>query len=631
MANLHGSLPSLEVAPVALPEEAKNYESKVNSSENKTLLHKAAKWTDEKRTTAEIRLDYGYDFDRLANLDVVFVMDYSGSMIAPATTEDEEGEVHNYPRSFLTNDIVYDASKMLVDSTQAGYDNQVAMVAFEIDETPLYKSNGFTSSSEHVKQFLIENPNYTSGTTNYNAGLQGAIDLIEQRADKDRTPVVIFLSDGLPNPATSNGLEQAETLRTMGVNVYPMAIYTDGTATQALRDISFDRNTAYVADDTESFEKIMKKVLDDVINHAEPLNVQIEDVLSEEFQLLTGEQEDFDISTDGGQVTIDGQKLTWDLTGCAQGVAHTLKIKVKVKEGTELTATGILDTNDSMGATDNSIRSVEQPKLERYLAHHRFENADDPNLSLPSEVMDLLPGTTGGYGKTEEATASTVNPTEVKTADGRTWRFEGWDANKKEIVDGDVTFVGKWKFIGYDFSFIKLNDEDQGLVGAEFSLYAWKGASDPTDSDLANAESIAAGKWELLDTQVSQSNGRVDFYVPAEESKFFQLAETKAPTSYKTPQGQWRFTFDNNGYITNNTLTGIGGQNNNQPPPFEVIQTGEFSGFLGVHNETSGGQLPATGGSGTRSTFTMKAMALWLVGIVFSGLFFYLNRRVKVI
>ena len=160
-------------------------------------------------------------------------------------------------------------------------------------------------------------------------------------------------------------------------------------------------------------------------------------------------------------------------------------------------------------------------------------------------------------------------------------------------------------------------------------MYAWKGANDPTDSDLANAESIAAGKWKLLDTQVSQSNGRVDFYVPAEEGKFFQLAETKAPTSYMTPQGQWRFTFDNNGYITNNTLTGIGGQNNNQPPPFEVIQAGEFSGFLGVHNEASGGQLPATGGSGTRSAFTIKAIALWVIGTIFSGIFLFINRRKK--
>lgn len=632
IASVNGELPDLTAPAVSLPDEATTYESKVNSSDEdeKTLLHKAAEWTNDKRTTAEIRLDYGKDFDRLAKADVILVLDCSGSMTLAATTKDDQNVTHNFPRAFLMNDIVYDATKMLVNTSRPGYDNRIALVGFEGSSTPKFRSNGFTNDLELVKEFLIKNQTYGQGQTNYSAGLQGAIDILNANASSDRIPVVIFLSDGGPTGGNT-GLAQAEALRNRGVNVYPVGIYNTGFSTQDLKNISYDKKTVYNATDTEAFEKIMEEVLYDVINHSEPLDVQIEDVLSEEFELANGDdvQSNFDISSDGGQVSYDpnSRKITWDLTGCEQGVAHTLKIDVKVKEGTELTATGILDTNDSMGAVDGSIRSNEQPKLERYLAHYHFENANDPNVELPKEVKDLLPASSGGYGNHHNVVANEINPKEVKTADGRTWKFLGWDNDNKTINGQDVSFVGKWQFIGYDFSFIKFNDSGQVLEGAEFSLYAWKRTTDPTNSDLVNEASIAEGKWTLIDTQTSQANGRVDFYVPAEEGKYFQLVETKAPERYDKPQGQWRFTLDQNGYITNNTLNGIGGQNNTLPPPFELIEEGEFVGLLGVINKASAGYLPETGGLGQHMTFTLKAIGIWVVGMVLVGLYLYVNRR----
>lgn len=631
VASVTGDLPSLESEAVAIPEEAKEYDSKVDSSQDKTLLHKGAKWSNNERTTAEIRLDYGDAFNRLANLDIIFVIDASNSMNGAATTKDSQGITHSYPRNFLTDDIVYDASKMLIDTQMSGYNNRVGLVAFEGKSSPLFKSNGFMDTSGSVKQFLIENTSITNGYTNYNAGLQGAIDMLDQHQSDGRIPAVIFLSDDRPEPAANDGIAQANILREKGVNVYPIAIYTGNTITQALKNISYDGDTAYIAEDTESFETIMKEVLYDVINHAEPLDVQIEDVLSEEFELVDDAdiQSNFDISSEGGQVSFDpnSRKITWDLTGCEQGVAHTLKIKVKVKEGTELTATGILDTNDSMGAKDGSIVSNEQPKLERYLAHYRFEKENDLGGNLPKEVTDLLPKSTGGYGDKHNVVASDIEPKEVKTSDGRNWEFLGWDSSEKMIDKGDVTFVGTWRFKGYDFSFIKLNDSGIGLAGAEFSLYAWKGNGDPTSSDLVNEESISADKWALIDSQTSQANGRVDFYVPAAEGRFFQLVETKVPDRYVKPQGQWRFTLDQNGYITNNTLDGIGGQNNTSPPPFERIEEGEFAGLLGVINKSGGGYLPETGGLGQHMTFTLKAIGIWLVGMVLVSIYLYLNCR----
>ncbi|MDU5334500.1 SHIRT domain-containing protein [Enterococcus sp.] len=626
IAKLTGSLPNLEVASIPLPEEAKQYESKVDSTEDKTLLHKGAKWTNEDRTTAEIRLDYGYNYDRLANLDIVFVVDNSGSMTYPTPVKDANGVLHNFPQAFLTEDILGDAAKMLLETDKSGYDNRMSLVAFGGGNTPIYKT-GFLTTSTEIKDQLRKYPVTKHEMTNYNAGLQGAIDVLTAAKDPNRSQAVIFLSDGAPSDGNT-GISQADKLREQGINVYPIAMYFEKEMSpQSLKDISYDKKTTYIANDTESFEKIMAEVIEDVVNHAEPLDVQIEDILSDKFEVQTGNDDlDYELSPDGGKVTRQGQKITWNLEGCAQGVAHTLKIKVKVKKGTELSATGVLATNDSMGATNGSIESEEQPQLDRYLAHHRFENDADPNASLPEEVMEILPGTKGGYGKGQRILATSIGQSEVKTKDGRTWKFVGWDEDDKTIVDRDVTFVGKWKFTGYDFSFIKLDNDGQGLQGAEFSLYAWKGINDPKDSDLAIAETIAAGKWKLLDTKDSQQNGRVDFYVPAEEGKYFQLVETKAPTSYARPQGQWRFTFDVTGYIENNQLVGIGGQNNALPPPFEVIQEGDFKGFLAVKNEAVEGQLPATGGEGL-VTFTKKATTICSFGLVLCCLYLFINKK----
>lgn len=354
LAEVNGVLPSLTVEPIELPDEAREYESKVDSSKNKTLLHKAAKWLDNDRTQAEIRLDYGYNFDRLANVDIIFVMDHSSSMLIPTNVK-KDNITYNFPRAYLTDDIVCDAAKMILDNSPEGYDNRVALVSFGEKEQPLYMSD-FMETSQEVTDQISKNPACWHTNTNYDAGLQGAIDIFKKNTNPNRQQAVIFLSDGVPflgeGIPPAEGLAQAQELRDKKINVYPIAMYAENGTTNALKNISYDEKTVYVADDTDSFEKIMGDVVKDVINHAEPLTAQLEDVLAKDFELPSGLQADFETSTDGGIVSAspDGRKIHWDLRGCAQGIAHTLKIKLKLLEGTEFSASGILPTNDSLKA-----------------------------------------------------------------------------------------------------------------------------------------------------------------------------------------------------------------------------------------------------------------------------------------
>lgn len=626
VAHLTGSLPNLDVESVPLPEESKQYESFVDSSKDKTTLHKAAKWIDEKRTKAEIRIDYGFEFDRTANLDVVFVLDQSGSMFNSADAKDKNGVMHKYPRLFLMDDIVHGASQMLLDNKEGtGYNNRVSLVSFGKSSTPIYKSDFMTKSAD-VKTYLENHPmNHEEAGTNYNSGLQGAIDVTKNH-DPNRKPVVIFLSDGIYTDDLS-GVTQAEVLRKQKIPVYPIAMYYEGSI-EKLKPISHDKKTAYVAKNTDSFKKIMMDVLEDVVNQAHTLSVELEDVIAKEFELESDSDVDFTLSENGGKVSHEGNKVVWDLNGCAQGAIHTLKMQVKLKPGTEYQTSGILPTNDSLKISDGSVIVKDQPQLDRYLAHFEFKNETFPNQELPEEIRKLLPPSRGGFADNTLVKADEITK-KVRTKEGQWWEFLGWDKAEATIAGKDVLFSGKWRYVGYDFSFIKQNEDGEGLSGAEFSLYAWKGGSvAPGEKELVTEESLAAGKWQLISTQSSQLNGRVDFLeVPVQAGKYFQLVEYKAPEHYRKPQGQWRFSFSaEDGFIENDQIVSIPSQDNEQPPKFEKIQEGEHQGMWCVLNKHAHGELPATGGRGTAS-FAIGAFACGSIGISGLGVFYLYDRK----
>lgn len=321
---MSGTLPHLVPGdPPDLPAEATEYESTVDSSQNNITLHKAASWTNTALTEGEIRIDYGQAAEYNRKIDFIFVLDYSSSMLDTVQTTAPGGEASIYPRSFLTDDVVYGASKILLDQSPQGYDNRVAMVAFGSDDDPLWTS-GFTNSADDVENTLFTHPLTVANNTNYSAGLQGAIDLISSREDSGRTPAVIFLSDGAPTNGA--GTAQAQTLRNMGVRVYPVSIFTP--PTNALRAISHDGQTAYNAEDTGTLETIIPEIAEEIITLPKDLDVVLRDVLSSYFTLATGSLADITVSQGGGSVTITGDTLDWDLIGSAPGVDHSIRIRV---------------------------------------------------------------------------------------------------------------------------------------------------------------------------------------------------------------------------------------------------------------------------------------------------------------
>lgn len=546
--HLDGALPDLAKGdPLTLPPEALLYDSRVDSSKQNTTLHKGAKWTNEDLTEAELRIDYGKNPNLNAKMDFIFVMDHSSSMLIPAEATGSDGTLYEYPRVFITNDLVVSIASKLLNQTDPSYDNRVALVAFGQTASPLWTVD-FTKDVETLRQALFNHPISAEQDTHYGGGLNGVLNLLAARSDESRTPVVIFLSDGLPR--MGNGLSQASTLRQRGVKVYPIGIYTYPISgqdpIQNLKALSFDGETVYDADNTDLFEEMMMEVVWDIIEERVPLNISIQDTLSDYFELATGNPEnDIQVASDSGKVSVTGDQIVWNLSGCAADKVHHMIIKIRVKPGIQLSATGRLPTNSSMGATDGSIESEAQPVLERYLVHHLFVNGNDPGQGLDPDILSLCPPSKGGFPDGTLVLPSDPLADTVKLSNGEVWRFVAWTPEADTIDKGDVTFVGTWRRALTEFAFLKTDLNGNGLEGVGFDLYFWEGGAAPPEADAyVTAANTIDGKWKKVNDALilSGMDGQVTFSFPT--IGIFQLVESQPLNEYYTPEAQWRFDID---------------------------------------------------------------------------------------
>ena len=98
----------------------------------------------------------------------------------------------------------------------------------------------------------------------------------------------------------------------------------------------------------------------------------------------------------------------------------------------------------SKGATIYEDGSIEMPP-ETYAVLHEFLSGT-AGMTLPDEVMKMLPTDQAGLVDGEEVLPGAIEEAEVKV-DGGTWIFQGWDAEKKVISGEDLMFIGSWVFV----------------------------------------------------------------------------------------------------------------------------------------------------------------------------------------
>lgn len=580
LAGISNELKEFISGPFAGPDLT-SYEDQIGAlpgGDADAAIHKAVKWTDEAELkTGEVILSY--EHKKKAAYDVIFVMDYSASMIDFDADQavQADGKTYVYPRSFLMEDIVSDAAKILLQGNEKGYDIRVAFSAFggktsesKYSGDSVWSSNGFTKDAGQAVSDLKNHPLVRQNNTHYGAGLQDAKTLFDNRTKGDdyRVPVVIFLSDGEPNPPGDNGATEAEALRQAGINVFPMAIYvpdSNKAAQEALKTISYNGTTFYNGENTASFETAMEKILSEFMDKIP--NKQVIDVMSELFEVshALGGDPEIEISPNGGTVKVEGDKITWDLAGCEAEVLHTVKIKTILKEDTSqpTKTTGKLKTNNSLTAAldEVNVDKAGSPELIRYIAQYDF--VDTEGQKLPAEVLaEIRKDTnykayTGGYRDKKVVTPWTPGKTEIDVGDD-TWVFKGWDEPTKTIPADNILFTGTWekKIKKVPVSFIKVKSDDTNgvLKGAQFKVYSLTCTNSGHDhisdpEDLVNIQNPGPC-WTSLkeDDQTtdkvynSDDAGVVDLGDLI--NGYYMLVETISPGGYELPTGQWMVEVD---------------------------------------------------------------------------------------
>lgn len=126
---------------------------------------------------------------------------------------------------------------------------------------------------------------------------------------------------------------------------------------------------------------------------------------------------------------------------------------------------------------------------------------------------------------------------------------------------GHYVLLNKKKSV--DFSFWKINPEEERLSLAQFELYQVnpenpEGEEDPTKPNT---------KWKLLDQAVSQDGGTNHGKVTFSNLKAgdYLLLEKKAPVGYELPGGWWTFTVDPTGATTQEQIKNLTGHGAYQP------------------------------------------------------------------
>ena len=185
---LNANAQLVPVASVEISSEHTNFE---NGEAGAWKVTKSAEWTalGKARVTFEVESIMKYDDSK--KLDVVMVIDNSGSMGGDKIAQ-------------VKTDATDLANTLLSDS-----DNRIALITFNTSAEILTE---FSNNKQELISLI--NSIDTPGCTNYYQGLLKAEEVLEDYERNDgRELVLLFLTDGYPNEETPNEIAQYQLLK----------------------------------------------------------------------------------------------------------------------------------------------------------------------------------------------------------------------------------------------------------------------------------------------------------------------------------------------------------------------------------------------------------------------------------
>ena len=325
-----------------------------NTYQNGTQLVEQARWIDEGKSVAQVKVDAYYTAEK--QMDYIFVADLSASMAQLGNAADKNSRFYDMQSKLL------DMANNLLGSK--GYDCRIAVVTFggALDaSTPgTSKTLAFTSDLAAVRAHISGlEPLYEN--TDYGLGMQAASSLAQSNVD--RNTVVVFLSDGQPNQSGSGdmaGTAAAQVIRDLNVPIYGV-LHSPGSAHDAaltaMQNVCGEY-AVYESTDTQSFGKAMNEAFTAVYGARTitiPVNEAFENVANLEVSASAGE----------ASYDSDSHTITWAIQGMPF-TKHTLTYEMSLTvENAEIIGTSIFDVNHGNASFDFGGASVVTPKLSR--------------------------------------------------------------------------------------------------------------------------------------------------------------------------------------------------------------------------------------------------------------------------
>ena len=316
-----------------------------------TQLTKAAKWTNEDRTTAQVEIQAAYAPDR--QRDFVFVLDTSTSM------EQVNGQGAALNKMYEMLSKVADVTETLLTSQEV--DSRVAVLSFGSGVNAA--SAGFFQEANAAHAGEVIRGLSCEGRTNYTAGLEKAVDYLRMAQSLGRSVSVVFLSDGEANEDTEGIPAAAQAIQALGVSTIGV-LYKREPTEQEKTYMDQACTEFYLAEDTDGFSRAVNRTIYDAFR-----TFTLTDVVGEDFQTI----QQAAIQVTGGTATLaeDGRTVTWDLSGTEPYETYTMTLHLTLAPGQDGTyPAGTFATNQGESVlreqgTEKVQNQVASPQLRR--------------------------------------------------------------------------------------------------------------------------------------------------------------------------------------------------------------------------------------------------------------------------
>ncbi len=396
-------------------QEIRNVEIESNDYDDPGSFHidKSAKWTGLGKAQIEFDVETVSKFVEGRNIDIVLVLDISGSM-----------EGIKFERA------ISDA-KDLATAILSTSGNRMALITFDTDSEIV---SGFTSDKNEMLDYLDSLS--TKGATNYNAGLLNVDEVLDGYTERTNTDLVtLFLTDGYPNvdvpteKATYRILKDKYPYMTINGIQYEMGV-------DIIQDIIDISDNQWYADQ----ETLNNVLFEASINPIRYETFVISDYINKDY-FTVDSVDDIEVSRGQVELTTENgfQKVIWTLDNNISGFSAKMKINVDLKSEYHETD-GFYPTNDHetinynlLDEDEETVNSSLTPVLKNnyYVAYNT--NAPTGCTGLPT------------YQNEKHYVYQTVTKkTDILTCPGyvfKGWEIEGSNQNIDIEIINDDTFI----------------------------------------------------------------------------------------------------------------------------------------------------------------------------------------------